>query len=131
MKKKLLLIGSLLLVLNFALIGCSNKSPDSSDVPIISDPFENKTDMSESDNQSKVQHLRYGFALHGENAEILEDNTVNVPLWLSGDETSVNVGIRFFIDGILQDYSVNDLNNTSSFNKFDTEVNKETTYQRK
>lgn len=131
MKKRLLLLGSLLLALNFALIGCSNKSPASLDVPIISDPFENKTDTSESDNQSKVQHLRYGFALHGENAEILEDNTVNVPLWLSGDETSVNVGIRFFIDGILQDYSVNDLNNTSSFNKFDTEVNKETTYQLK
>lgn len=131
MKKPLLLLGCLLLALNSTLTGCGNKSQISSDVPIVSDPFENSADKSDLDNQPTIQHLRYGFGLHGENAEFSENNIMNVPLWLSGDETSVNVGIRFFIDGILQDYSVNDLNNTSSFNKFDTEVNKDVTYQLK
>lgn len=49
--------------------------------------------------------VSYSIGIKGENAEFISDDVVKVSLSLNGEEGCEKVGVRVFIDGILQDFT--------------------------
>ncbi len=49
--------------------------------------------------------VRYSIGIKGENARFISDDTISVPLTLNGEEGCERVGVRVFIDGILQNFT--------------------------
>ncbi len=49
--------------------------------------------------------VRYSIGIKGEKARFISDDTISVPLTLNGEEGCEKVGVRVFIDGILQDFT--------------------------
>lgn len=92
---------------------------------IISNPFEESVggDLTSEPVSGKIS---YGFGLHGDEAEFTE-NSLKIPMLLKGAESSVDVGVMVYVDGILQEYSSEQSGNNSVMNRFSTTVNEDKT----
>ncbi len=109
------------------LSGCDKGGAPSleSENSIISNPFEESIsgDLTSEPVSSEVS---YGFGLHGDEAEFTE-NLLKIPMLLKGTESSVDVGVMVYVDGILQEYSAEQSGNNSVMNRFSTTVNEDKT----
>lgn len=92
---------------------------------IISNPFEESIG-GDLTSESSSHDVSYGFGLHSDEAEFTE-NLLKIPMLLKGAESSVNVGVMVYVDGILQEYSAEQSGNNSVMNRFSTTVNEDKT----
>lgn len=131
LRKRLSVLLSLAIFLSLCGCGVSSNAPDtngnssiSGNESVISNPFEGE---STAGGESKpVSHeVSYGFGLHGNEAKYTNENLLAVPMLLKGDETSVDVGVMVYVDGILQEFSTDDSDGYCVMGKFSTSENSE------
>lgn len=109
-------ITALFLILVFTLTGCNNSSQDIdySDNSVISNPFdESVSDVFES----AVKPVGFEVGVKSEEAIFADNNILQIPLILNGDEGCEAVGIKVFIDGLLQEFSADNSDNYSFWEK--------------
>lgn len=117
------------LVILLSLCGCSVTSEKSKpsfgeNESNISNPFEGN-DNSESKPIS--YEVSYGFGLRGNEAEFTSKNSLQIPMLLKGDNTSADIGVMVYVDGILQEFSTENSAEYSVMGKFVTPENAEKT----
>ncbi len=67
-------------------------------------------------NVAAQRSVSYSIGINGENAEFISDDIIQVPLTLNGEEGCEKVGVRIFIDGILQDFTPDNSENWLNHN---------------
>lgn len=60
--------------------------------------------------------VSYSIGIKGENAQFISEDTISVPLTLNGEEGCEKVGVRVYIDGILQDFAPDNSENWLNHN---------------
>lgn len=108
MNKKIVALLSMLVIV---LTGCKSNSQESkpSDNTIISDPF-----IGDASNSGNLPMTTASFEIGIINKDAkLTNNTLQVPLMLKGDEWCEELGIKVYIDGILQEFSPDNSENYS------------------
>ncbi len=116
-----------IIALGVVLSGCDKGGAPSleGENSIISNPFEESIG-GDLTSEPVSREVSYGFGLHGDEAEFTE-NSLKIPMLLKGAESSVDVGVMVYVDGILQEYSSEQLGNNSAMNRFSTTVNEDKT----
>ncbi|MCM1166931.1 MAG: hypothetical protein NC299_14865, partial [Lachnospiraceae bacterium] len=127
MKTYKFILAAVISALSIVLSGCNSDErtfPESGN-SVISDQFE-KSVGDDSTDETVSHKISYGFGLHGDEAEF-ERNSLNIPMLLKGSESSVDVGVMVYIDGILQGYSSELSESYSVMNRFNTVINEDKT----
>ncbi len=107
MTKKII---ALLAMMVMALTGCDNSQLNKpSSNTAVSDPF--VEDISNTPNMI-LNRVNFKVGLD-ETKAVMNNNTLQIPLKLNGDEGCEKVGIKVFIDGILQEFSSDNSENYS------------------
>ena len=101
MSRKIVVLLSTLVML---LSGCSNL-PQSDNPPnngVVSNPFNGNV----SDGAASLTHMvSYKIGIKGDEARLTGNDKLCVPLRLNGNEGGEKVGVKVYIDGILQEFS--------------------------
>lgn len=127
MSKKII---AALFVFTTVLTGCSNSGQNNaSGNGLVSDPFANDPENSSSilSNPFKTQ-VNYSIGLKSDEAKFIGGETLQIPLSLKSDEESVSVGVKVYVDGILQEFSFDDSQSYSDNNIMCTKTD-DTNYQ--
>lgn len=127
MKTYKFILAAAITALSIVLSGCngSGESLPEEGNSMISDPFEENVE-GEPTSEPVSNKISYGFGLHGDEAEF-EENSLKLPMILKGSESSVDVGVMVYIDGIIQEYSSKLSENYSVMNHFSTVINENKT----
>ena len=124
MTKKIIVLSALVMMV---LTGCDNSQLNKQSNNIaVSDPFVG--DISDTTNMI-VNRVNFKVGLRETNA-VMVNNMLQIPLNLNGDDGCENVGIKIFIDGILQEFSPDNSENYSFNNTLSVKTD-DTGYQLK
>lgn len=85
----------------------------------ISDPMQNSSESSQGE---EIPSMSYGVKFTEENIEISNGKLVAKPV-LMGDDESTRVGIMVFVDGILQEYTMENSDEKNSMSIFEIAPN--------
>lgn len=119
---------AILSVLAMGLTGCSAvQSENNPNSVAVSDPFSGDASIAENPFMTRAS---YKVGINAENAKLTGDSVLEVPLNLNGDEGCEKVGIKIFIDGILQEFSP-DNSETYSYNNIMSVKTDDTDYRLK
>ncbi len=110
--KKMIVI----LAVSILLAGCNSNSRrnNTNSSGLISNPIAG--DNVPNFDAAGQRPVRYSIGIKGENARFISDDTISVPLTLNGEEGCERVGVRVFIDGILQNFTPDNSENWLNHN---------------
>ncbi len=110
--KKMIVI----LAVSILLAGCNSNSRrnNTNSSGLISNPIAG--DNVPNFDAAGQRPVRYSIGIKGENARFISEDTISVPLTLNGEEGCERVGVRVFIDGILQDFTPDNSENWLNHN---------------
>ncbi len=105
-----------ILAVSMLLAGCNSNSRHNSTNSggLISNPIAG--DNVPNFDAAGQRPVRYSIGIKGENAQFISDDVIQVPLTLNGEEECEKVGVRVFIDGILQDFTPDNSENWLNHN---------------
>ncbi len=110
--KKMIVI----LAVSMLLAGCSSNSSRNNTNNSGSVPNQLSGDNVPNFDAAGQRPVRYSIGIKGENAQFISGDVIQVPLTLNGEEGCEEVGVRVFIDGILQDFTPDNSQNWLNHN---------------
>lgn len=94
-----------ILAISMLLAGCNSNSSrnNTNNNGLVSN--QSAGDIAPNFDAAWQRPVSYSIGIRGENAQFISDDVIQVPLTLNGEEGCEKVGVRVYIDGILQDFT--------------------------